>query len=76
MNSLFAKILLWFCCTVAITVVGSAFISALNVIGETAAPYIQAARSHAIGEIVERRSAGAARDLESPRGWCRGHDQL
>ena len=31
MNSLFAKILLWFWCTVAITVVGSAFISALNV---------------------------------------------
>jgi len=31
MNSLFTKILLWFCCTVAITVVGSAFISALNI---------------------------------------------
>ena len=31
MNSLFAKILLWFWCTLAITVVGSAFISALNV---------------------------------------------
>ncbi len=31
MNSLFAKILLWFWFTLAITVVGSAFISALNV---------------------------------------------
>jgi two-component system sensor histidine kinase CpxA len=31
MNSLFAKILLWFWCTLAITLVGSAFISALNV---------------------------------------------
>jgi signal transduction histidine kinase len=31
MNSLFTKILLWFWCTVAITVVGSAFFSALNV---------------------------------------------
>jgi two-component system sensor histidine kinase CpxA len=31
MKSLFAKILLWFWCTVAITVVGSAFISALSV---------------------------------------------
>jgi len=31
MNSLFAKILLWFWCTLAITVVGSAFISALSV---------------------------------------------
>jgi len=31
MNSLFAKILLWFWCTVAITVVGAAFISAINV---------------------------------------------
>jgi len=31
MRSLFAKILLWFWCTVAITVVGSAFISALSV---------------------------------------------
>jgi len=31
MNSLFAKILLWFWCTVAVYVVGSAFISALNV---------------------------------------------
>jgi signal transduction histidine kinase len=30
MNSLFAKILLWFWCTLAITVVGSAFISALT----------------------------------------------
>jgi len=30
MNSLFAKILLWFWCTLAITVVGSAFISALS----------------------------------------------
>ncbi|HJT89496.1 MAG TPA: hypothetical protein VJ732_16620, partial [Bryobacteraceae bacterium] len=30
MNSLFAKILLWFWCTVAIAVVGSAFISALK----------------------------------------------
>jgi two-component system sensor histidine kinase CpxA len=31
MNSLFAKILLWFWCTLAIVGVGSAFISALNV---------------------------------------------
>jgi signal transduction histidine kinase len=31
MRSLFAKILLWFWCTLAITVVGSAFISALSV---------------------------------------------
>ncbi|MBZ5729357.1 MAG: HAMP domain-containing protein [Acidobacteriia bacterium] len=31
MNSLFAKILVWFWCTLAITVVGSAFISALSV---------------------------------------------
>src|SRR5580700_6174055 len=31
MNSLFTKILLWFWCSLAITVVGSAFISALNV---------------------------------------------
>jgi two-component system sensor histidine kinase CpxA len=31
MRSLFAKILLWFCCTLAITMVGSAFISALSV---------------------------------------------
>ena len=30
MNSLFSKILLWFWCTLAITVVGSAFISALD----------------------------------------------
>jgi len=30
MNSLFAKILLWFWCTLAITLVGSAFLSALN----------------------------------------------
>ena len=31
MNSLFAKILIWFGCSLAITVVGSAFLSALNV---------------------------------------------
>src|SRR5438477_1426902 len=31
MRSLFAKILIWFWCTLAITVVGSAFISALHV---------------------------------------------
>ena len=31
MRTLFAKILLWFWCTLAITVVGSAFISALSV---------------------------------------------
>jgi signal transduction histidine kinase len=31
MNSLFAKILLWFWCALVITIVGSAFISALNV---------------------------------------------
>ena len=36
MNSLFAKILLWFWCTLAITLVGSAFISALNVNRNTA----------------------------------------
>jgi len=30
MNSLFARILLWFWCTLAITLVGSAFLSALN----------------------------------------------
>lgn len=31
MNSLFARILLWFWCTLAITLIGSAFLSALNV---------------------------------------------
>ena len=31
MRSLFAKILLWFWFTVAVTVVGSAFISAINI---------------------------------------------
>jgi signal transduction histidine kinase len=31
MNSLFARILVWFWCTLAITLIGSAFISALNV---------------------------------------------
>ena len=31
MNSLFAKILLWFWCTLCITLIGSAFISALNI---------------------------------------------
>ena len=31
MNSLFSKILLWFWCTLCITLVGSAFISALNI---------------------------------------------
>jgi two-component system sensor histidine kinase CpxA len=31
MNSLFARILLWFWCSIAITLIGSAFISALNV---------------------------------------------
>ena len=31
MNSLFARILIWFWCTLAITLIGSAFISALNV---------------------------------------------
>ena len=35
MNSLFTKILLWFWCTLAITVVGSAFISALNMNSNT-----------------------------------------
>ena len=30
MNSLFAKILAWFGCTMAITLVGSAFISAIS----------------------------------------------
>ena len=31
MKSLFAKILLWFWCALVVTIVGSAFISALNV---------------------------------------------
>src|SRR4051812_30254691 len=31
MKSLFAKILLWFWCALAVTIVGSAFVSALNV---------------------------------------------
>lgn len=35
MNSLFAKILLWFWCTLAITLVGSAFISAVTVSSNT-----------------------------------------
>jgi len=44
MNSLFAKILLWFGCTVLITLVGSAFISALNVDRNASASESPAAR--------------------------------
>lgn len=44
MNSLFAKILLWFWCTLAITVVGSAFISALSVNRNTSATEAPATR--------------------------------
>ncbi len=44
MNSLFGRILLWFWCTLAITLIGSAFISALNLtenISDATAPAAQ-----------------------------------
>jgi two-component system sensor histidine kinase CpxA len=44
MNSLFAKILLWFWCTLAIVGVGSAFISALNVSRNASSDEAPAAR--------------------------------
>ncbi len=56
MNSLFAKILLWFCCTVAITVVGSAFISALNVSQNVTDAEAPAARRMTF-EMEEARAA-------------------
>ncbi|HEV2448743.1 MAG TPA: ATP-binding protein [Candidatus Sulfopaludibacter sp.] len=56
MNSLFAKILLWFCCSLAITLVGSAFISALNVNRNTSDEESPAARLITF-ELEEARSA-------------------
>ena len=56
MNSLFAKILLWFCCTLAITLVGSAFISALNVSRNTSDKESPAARLITF-QLEEARSA-------------------
>jgi len=56
MNSLFAKILLWFWCTVAITVVGSAFISALNVSQNVTNDEAPAARRMTF-ELEEARAA-------------------
>lgn len=56
MNSLFAKILLWFCCTLTITLVGSAFISALNVSRNTSDQESPAARL-ATFQLEEARSA-------------------
>ena len=44
MRTLFAKILLWFWCTLAITVVGSAFISALERESERFRPAVARAR--------------------------------
>ena len=56
MNSLFAKILLWFWCTVAITVVGAAFISALSV-GQNASDDEAPAPRMLTFELEEARSA-------------------
>ena len=56
MNSLFAKILLWFCGTLAITLVGSAFISALNINRNTSDEESPAARLITF-ELEEARSA-------------------
>jgi signal transduction histidine kinase len=56
MNSLFSKILLWFWCTLAITLVGSAFISALNVSSNTSDKESPAARLITF-QLEEARSA-------------------
>jgi two-component system sensor histidine kinase CpxA len=56
MNSLFAKILLWFWCTLAITLVGSAFISALNVNRNASDAESPAARMVTL-QLEEARSA-------------------
>jgi two-component system sensor histidine kinase CpxA len=56
MNSLFTKILVWFCFTVAITVVGSAFISALNVSQNVSDAEAPAARRMTF-ELEEARAA-------------------
>jgi two-component system sensor histidine kinase CpxA len=56
MKSLFAKILLWFWFTVAITVVGSAFISALNVNGNASDERSPVARLVTF-QLEEARSA-------------------
>lgn len=56
MNSLFAKILLWFLCTLTITLVGSAFISALNISNDTSDKESPAARLITF-QLEEARSA-------------------
>jgi two-component system sensor histidine kinase CpxA len=56
MNSLFTKILLWFWCTVAITVVGSAFFSALNLSQNVTDAEAPAARRMTF-ELEEARAA-------------------
>ncbi len=56
MNSLFAKILLWFWCTLAITAVGVAFISALNVSRNTRNKESPAARLVTF-QLAEGRAA-------------------
>src|SRR5580704_19495732 len=56
MNSLFTKILVWFCFTVAITVVGAAFISALNVNQNVTDAEAPAARRMTF-ELEEARAA-------------------
>ena len=56
MNSLFTKILLWFWCTLAITLVGSAFISAFNVNRDASDSEAPAARLVTF-ELEEARSA-------------------
>jgi hypothetical protein len=69
MRSLFAKILLWFWFALAITVVGSAFISALNVNendSDERAPVARLVRF----QLEEARTAyetAAARDCRPPR---------
>ena len=56
MRTLFAKILLWFWCTLAITVVGSAFISALIVNRNASAQESPAARLVTL-QLEEARNA-------------------
>ena len=56
MRTLFAKILLWFWCTLAITVVGSAFISALIVNRNASGEQSPAARLVAL-QLAEARNA-------------------
>jgi len=56
MNSLFAKILLWFWCTLAIVGVGSAFISAINVSRNASSSQAPAARLVTF-ELEEARNA-------------------